>query len=188
MAVDDDDKPTVVLDLNALKKQKLKEEEELAEMVNKLEFAVGSEETQKSPTPKKVLTSSIETPALKVAKKKIPVVLFDFESDFFQKNRDKFPDGHEYHLATSLEELNKFLARKEPQLCVFNYDVNPKAVNSLTAQIKRKCPHIKTLIIAKTILPEKAKIHAASASGANGYYRLPLEQERIETEIQKIFA
>lgn len=190
MSVDDDDKPTVVLDLNALKKQKLKQEEDLANMAQELEFAVGSEPVAEPVTPKPAAPQTqTKTPApIATTSKNFTVILFDFQSDFFQKNRDKFPAGYNYQVATTLDELNKFLGQKQFQVCVFNYDSNPKAVNSLTAQIKRKFAHTKTMIMAKAISPEKAKIHAATPSGANGYYQFPLDAKKIEAELLKIHA
>ena len=176
MTSDDDDKPTVVLDLNALKKQKLKQEEELASIVQDLEFAVGPDETQETST---------QRASAQVAKS-FTVILFDFQSDFFEKEKAKFPAGYQYIIAKTLPDLNKNLANKAFQIVVFNYDVNPKAVNTLTAQIKQKFPFTKTMIMAKAISPEKAKLHAKTASGAHGYYQFPLDAKKIETEFQKI--
>ncbi|WPU63314.1 response regulator [Peredibacter starrii] len=194
--VEEDDKPTVVLDLNALKKQKLKQEEDLANIASELEFNVGDVDSEtyaqkvlaqkpktQTKTPVPVAKAAVKPVA---AKTSFPVILFDFQSDFFQKSKDKFPEGFEYHLAKDLAELNKFLASKTFQVVVFNYDVNAKAVNQLTAQIKQKFPHTKTLILARAISPEKAKLHAKTASGANGYLQLPLNADKLEAELLKI--
>lgn len=186
---EEDDKPTVVLDLNALKKQKLKQEEDLANIVSELEFNVGDVGGKPSaPTAKPKTLTKTPVPTKPVVKESFPVILFDFQSDFFQKEKDKFPAGFEYHVAKDLAELNKFLASKSFQVVVFNYDVNPKAVNQLSAQIKQKFPHTKTLIMAKAISPEKAKLHAQTASGAHGYYQFPLEATKIESELLKIHS
>lgn len=190
MSGDDDDKPTVVLDLNALKKQKLKQEEELANIVQELEFAVGPDDKPASSSaPKAMPVEAKSSPAvaqIPSAQKSTTVILFDFQSDFFAKSKAQFPKGFDYQIATSLPELNKFLANKTFQICVFNYDVNPKAVNQLTAQIKQKFPFTKTMIMAKAISPEKAKMHQKTASGANGYYQFPLDSKKIEAEFTKI--
>lgn len=182
---DEDDKPTVVLDLNALKKQKLKQEEDLANIGNELEFNVNLEKAQKAQAPQAKPMQI--TPVVK----KVPtctVILFDFQSDFFEKSKAEFPKGYNYQIAKDLPSLNKFLASKEFQIVVFNYDVNPKAVNQLSAQIKQKFVTTKTMIMAKAISPEKAKLHAATPSGATGYYQFPLIAEKIEAEFQKIQA
>lgn len=187
MSGDDDDKPTVVLDLNALKKQKLKQEEDLANMVQELEFAVGADENSEDELDIGIVSRpESSAPKPQSQKTQIKVILFDFQSDFFTKSVAKFPSGHEYHVVTTLPELNKFLSQKSFQIVVFNYDVSPKAVNQLTAQIKQKFPHIRTMIMARNISPEKAKIHAKTPSGANGYYQFPLEAKKIEAEFQKI--
>lgn len=210
MSDDDDDKPTVVLDLNALKKEKLKQEEELANIESELEFNVRPDQapapSARAPKPHSG-TSSVAVPEIipleddselfaekfldaraKTAEEKsgLTVILFDFQSDFFQKKMNQFPKGHSYHLAKTLPELNKFLTAKTLQIVVFNYDVNPKAVNQLTAQIKQKFPMTKTMIMATAISPQKALIHAKTPSGANGYYQFPLEGGKIEAEFQKI--
>lgn len=178
---DEDDKPTVVLDLNALKKQKLKQEEELANIAQELEFAVSNQETSSE--------SLLETPNIQEETlKKIRVILFDFQSPFFETSLNQFPQtGFEIHIAKTLPELNKFLAFKETQIIIFNYDANPKAVGQLCAQIKVKFPLSKPIIIAKNISPEKAKIHAQSPAGAKGYYQLPIDKDKIRKEIIRVF-
>ena len=210
MSGDDDDKPTVVLDLNALKKQKLKQEEDLANIAQELEFGVGPDDVVSSgsapkPAPipeaidaedfaeKFLETREPEAPKAKSQVTQAPsqksgftVILFDFQSDFFAKNKAQFPKGFDYQVANSLPELNKFLSSKTFQIVVFNYDVNAKAVNQLTTQIKQKFPTTKTIIMASKISPEKAKIHASTASGAHGYYQFPIDPKKIEAEFQKI--
>lgn len=210
---DEDDVKTVVLDLNALKKQKLLQEEELASIVSELEFNSNDEEPSQAPVSESSNSfGSLDTesfaekflgdrkaapaPAASPAKtqtkpatqKPIKVILFDYQSDFFQQNKAQFPKGFDYVIATTLNDLNTLLKEKSAQIAVFNYDANPKAVNQLTAQIKAKLPHTKTLIIAKAISPEKAVLHAKTASGANGYYQLPISGEKILKELIKIQA
>lgn len=167
---DEDDKPTVVLDLNALKKQKLKDEEDLANLASRLEFNVHQGE--------EAFSEEIEN--------MFKVIYFDFQSDLFSKT--KLPAGFETAIATDLKELNTHLKSKEFQVVVFNYDAHPKAVNQLCLQIKQKLPTTKTLIIAKNISPEKAKMHAKSPYGANGYLSLPLNEDKIKAELLKIYA
>lgn len=196
---DEDDKPTVVLDLNALKKQKLKQEEDLANIGLELEFNVDADagEPAKSPAVRKPPTKLEEEfgedklppkqrPTQEQKKPQFPVILFDLQSDFFKKTQGSFPKGFNYKIMTSLADLNVQLRTKDFQLAVFNYDVNPKAVNQLCAQIKQKFPNTKTMIMAKSISPEKAKLHAKTPSGASGYYQFPLEAEKIEKEFVKI--
>ncbi len=179
MAVDDDDKPTVVLDLNALKKQKLKQEEDLANIVEDLEFAVPPQAEEESEAPRK------ETSGPKMVEG-IRVILFDLQSDFFRKAITHLPKGFDYVIATDLAELNRYLGARSFQIVMFNYDANPKAVNHLCAQVTKKFPSTKTMIIARNISPEKARAHAQTPSGANGYYQLPIDTKKLLAEIQKI--
>ncbi len=174
---DEDDKPTVVLDLNALKKQKLAEEENLAHIVEEIEFDVLAHETSEE---------TITTVASAPEREQIRVVLFDFQTDFFQKSMKHFPMGFDYVMAKTLDELNNCLRSKDFQIVVFNYDVNPKAMNQLSAQIKQKFSNSKVLIVARAISPEKAKLHAKTPSGAAGYYQLPLDPKKLENELLRI--
>jgi len=189
---DEDDKPTVVLDLNALKKQKLQQEEEMANIVNELEFNVGEDDVNAPEADTENFAENFLNARKEVEVKKVPesskfsVILFDLQSDFFKKAQPSFPKGPSYKLIAGLNELNQQLRIKEFQIAVFNYDGNPKAVNQLTAQIKSKFPHIKTMIIAKNISPEKAKLHAKTPSGATGYFQLPLDSEKIMKEFLRI--
>ena len=176
---DEDDKPTVVLDLNALKKQKLFEEEKLAHIEDDIQFDV-IEKTTADYT----VTSVGHAPS----KENQKVVLFDFQSDFFSKSMRLLPAGYDYIMATSLDELNNCLRTKGFQIVVMNYDVNAKAVNQLSTQIKSKFPESKVLIIAKAISPEKAKMHAQTPAGAAGYYQLPLDATKMNQEFQKIIS
>lgn len=177
MSADDEDKPTVVLDLNALKKQKMKEEEELESLVHELEFGVGSD-------------NSIEDVQTYSKPQKVPrftVILFDFQSNYFQKTQAKLPDGYDYQIALDLVDLNKFLEPKKFQVVIFNYDVNPSAVNQLCSQVKRKFPFTKTMIVASSVSPKKAKIHSQSKYGAESYYQLPFDSNKVEAEFSKIY-
>ena len=176
---DEDDKPTVVLDLNALKKQKLAEEEKLAHIEEEIQFDVLeksiSEDTE---------TSAETSPS----KDNLKVILFDFQSDFFSESMSDLPEGYDYIMATTLDELNNCLRTKGFQIVVMNYDVNAKAVNQLSTQIKTKFPESKVLIVAKAISPQKAKMHAQTPAGAAGYYQLPLDANKMDQEFQKIFT
>lgn len=202
---DEDDKPTVVLDLNALKKQKLKQEEDLANLASELEFNIPAEDVVATTASeemdpetlaeqfldqraKPAAPKAVSAPAAKPASNLVPVILFDFESDFFAKSKAQFPKGYDYKVIKTLAELNQCLKNKSFQIAVFNYDVNPKAVNQLCAQIRAKMPTTKTMIMAKAISPEKAKAHAKTASGAAGYYQFPLDAAKIESEFKKIVA
>jgi hypothetical protein len=199
---DEDDKPTVVLDLNALRKQKLKQEEDLANIASELEFnippegeaAADSEDfaeqfleqrSKVTPPAKAAATNSKITPPKEGS---VPVILFDFTSDFFKQSLAQLPKGFAYKIIKTLPELNQCLKSKNFQIVVFNYDGNPKAVNQLCAQIKAKMPTTKTMIMAKAISPEKAKMHAKTASGASGYYQYPLDAAKVEKEFQKIHS
>ena len=189
----EDDKATVVLDLNALKKQKMKHEEELANIGSELEFNVLKEEDEALPIDDDTFRSQMIPNAIneeeeeeETLKAEYPIIFLDLQSDYFKKNESLLPSGYNYKIINSLEQLNQQLKNKNFQILVLNYDVNAKAVNQVTAQIKTKFPFTRTMILAKAISPEKAKVHAKTPSGAHGYYQLPIDANRFEKEIQKI--
>lgn len=179
---DEDDKPTVVLDLNALKKQKLQQDEELANLASELEFIVAEDPNQDSED----FAEKFLDERGKKAKASFNVILFDFQSDFFQKSQKQMPKGYNYQIARNLGELNTLLRGNDFQVAVFNYDVSPKAVNQLSVQIKQKFPATRILIMARVISPKKAQIHAKTPSGAHGYYQFPIETEKLEQELQRM--
>jgi hypothetical protein len=186
---DEDDKPTVVLDLNVLKKQKLKQEEDLANIGSDLEFNTQPDSEGQSADSEDFAEQFLEqrtraAPAAKV--NTFPIILFDFTDDLFQRSQTQFPVGYNYKIVKTLAELNQCLKSKEFQIVIFNYDGNPKAVNQLCAQIKAKKPATKTMIMAKAISPAKAIAHAKTAAGAAGYYQYPLDAAKIEQEFKKI--
>ena len=198
---DEDDKPTVVLDLNLLKKQKLMQEEDLANIATELEFNTAPEaessedfaeqflEQRSKAAPSTAGKSAVTNSKLTASKEaSFPVILFDFTSDFFQKSQAQFPKGFSYKIVKTLADLNQCLKSKDFQIVIFNYDGNPKAVNQLCAQIKAKKPATKTMIMAKSISPEKAVAHAKTASGAASYYQYPVEASKIEKELKKLQA
>lgn len=169
---DEDDRPTVVLDLNALKKQKLKDEEDLANMASKIEFNVHHGEKGAA--------------AVQVKEELFKVIYFDFQSNLFSEI--ELPHQFSTVIVNDIKELNQHLKSKDFQIAVFNYDAHPKAVNQLTLQIKQKLPSTKTIIVAKNISPEKAKLHAKTPSGADGYLSQPLSAESLRSEFLRIFS
>jgi hypothetical protein len=167
-----DEKTTVVINLEDLIEQKEKHDQYLKQTVEDLEFAL----------PETIPVSSHEpSESLEVR-----VILFDFESDLFHLSFGEFPAGYNYHLIRELSELNQILNAKIPQILVFHYSSNPKVVNQLSSQVRKKFPQVRTLMVANKISPEKAKLHAESVAGADGYFQLPLDGERFTKELERI--
>jgi DNA-binding NtrC family response regulator len=166
MSSNDDDKPTVVLDLAALKKLKLKQSEELDQAAQDLEFITATEDSPQAES--------------------LKVILFDYKSDLFKSSLNHLGTHHQFDLASELGPLNKMLASKTHQVIAFNFDVEPKSISHLVVQIKKKFPELKILLIAKKISPSKAKQHAQTPAGAHGYYQLPFEAQRFEEQLQEI--
>ena len=156
--------------------------------MQELEFSVGPDEEFKLETADSTEYAEkfLEERQKKDLSNDLTIVLFDYESNFFKNSKAEFPERFKYQLAKNLSELNKALSSEKPQLIVFHYDANSKVVNHLCAQIKKKFPNCKTLIMAKSISPQKALVHAKTPSGADGYYQLPLDSIKIESEFLKI--
>ncbi|MBC76916.1 MAG: hypothetical protein CME64_12960 [Halobacteriovoraceae bacterium] len=171
MSDQEDDKPTVVLDLNSLREEAKSEQDQLDDVASEIEFAaaVDDSEQEESQSPEQPLS----------------VVLFDFQSDFFSKNVGSFPSPYQYSVVDNLKELNTHLQSQKDQVVVFNYNAAPKAVNQLCAQIKTKFPKIGTVIMAKNLSEEKAQQHQNTKSGAKAYVSAPFKVETLKAAIQK---
>lgn len=164
MSDQEDDKPTVVLDLNALKESVKSEQDELDDVASEIEFSAHTED---------------------VPEQQLNVVLFDFKSEFFTKNVNKFPPAFKYEVVDNLKELNAHLQSQQNHVVMFNYNAAPKAVNQLCAQIKTKFPKIGTVIMAKNLSSEKAQQHQSTKSGANAYVSAPFKVESLRDAIEK---
>lgn len=166
MSGDEDDKATVVIDLNALKKEKERKEKEIAEMAVDLEFATDASD-----------------PAAAQAKPKsasAPVLLFDFGGSFFTEHKAHIPTDLDTKLVTGLPDLNNWLKKKTPLVVVFAFEANPKAVNQLCAQLKAKFKHVRTVIVAKNLSPDKVKLHQASPAAAAAYVKVPFTKDEFK--------
>jgi hypothetical protein len=176
---DDEDDATVVVDLAML--QKLKnggdiKGEDGEEIIPELDFGSNSNDDDES------------TPAEEADNvPSFPVLLFEYGKPLFEATQPTLPIGFEYELIKDVNVLSSKLKGDEFKIVLFNYDGNPKAVNTLSGQIKSKFPKIKTIIFAKNISPDKAAIHKASASGADGYISGEIETEKVKAEFLKIY-
>mgnify|MGYP001165526451 CR=1 FL=1 len=164
MSDQEDDKPTVVLDLNALKEGVKSEQDELDDVASEIEFSAHTEDGPEQ---------------------QLNVLLFDFQSKFFTNNVSKFPPTFKYEVVDNLKELNAHLQSQQNQVVMFNYNAAPKAVNQLCAQIKTKFPHIGTVIMAKNLSSDKAQQHQNTKSGANAYVSSPFKIETLKVAIEK---
>lgn len=192
MSNDNDDKPTVVLDLNALKKELAEKQKVDEEVTQDIEFAVHDQvgaSQDKSNNSSLVIDEDLGDDLVDLTEEGsiLKLVFFDFHSQYFSKLVPKLPsDFADYVIISELKELNDILQSKEPVTVLFNYNAAPKAVNQLTAQIKAKFPDAKTVIIAKGLSPEKASQHQKSKSGANTYLSVPFSIDKFKEEILKI--
>jgi hypothetical protein len=159
MPGNEDDKATVVIDINALKKEKERKEKEIAEYAGSLEFGIGDEEDEPRSGEKSL--------------HQVPVLFFEFGGRTFAEMKMQLPSEIEYKILKDLPELNEWLKKKTPLVIVFAFDVNPKAINQLCAQLKVKFKLVHTVIVAKKLSAEKVKLHKASPAGAAGYVQYP---------------
>lgn len=173
MSGEEDDKPTVVLDLDALKKELKQKENELSDIASDISF--GTEEDELS-------TLDEETQP----KSETPVILFDFNSTFFSENEDDFPSGHNFQIVKELKELNTIMQQRKPAIVVFNYSAYAKACTQLTLQIKEKFPLIRIILAAKNLSKEKAEKHKATRAGAHGYLTIPIQKENFASLIEEL--
>jgi hypothetical protein len=173
MSDDEDDKPTVVLDINALKAELDKKKEELDDIAQDLSFAA-TEEIADEPAPEEPTIHDKE------------YILFDLNSEFFQKNKAKLPGDFNYVVVNDLKELNSKMQSGDDKVVIFNYNAAPKAVNQLTIQIKAKFPKVKTVIMAKNLSDDKAQAHKKTKSGAHAYISVPFKNENMIDILKKV--
>jgi PleD family two-component response regulator len=184
----EDDKPTVVLDIRALKAQMEKKTAKGDNAIDQeFEFAVlekaKAENEEESADTGLSLDDELSLEEETDVKR---VILFDLQSDYFQKLIEKIPKTFHYEVITELKVLNGILTKKEPVIILFNYNAAPKSVNQLTTQIKAKFPAAKTVIIAKGLTPEKALEHQKSSAGANAYLSIPFNVTKLEETIKNL--
>lgn len=173
---DEDDKATVVIDLNKLKKEKEKQEKALATIAENLEFNVGEEAaSQATPEPMPIPQDPNH-----------PVVMFEFQGKMFEALQDRFPDTHEFHLVATLPELNGWLKKKIPFILCLPLDMNPKGVNQLCVQLKAKFPQVHVILVGKTLNAQKVAIHQASPAGVSGYLVYPFTTETLSRTLGKL--
>jgi len=161
---------TVVLDINKLKEEMAKKND-LSAQAESLDFAVKAD----------VAEEASEAEAIK-----LKVILFEFGSPLFETEMANFPPIADFILCKDVKELSQHLKNPGKQVVMFNYNGDPKAVNTLTKQIKEKFQNTKTVIIAKNLAPDKVKIHQDSPSGANEYINLPFTEENLTAVLKKL--
>lgn len=177
MSDDEDDKPTVVLDINALKAELENKKSEMENIVQDISFAV-EEEIEQDIEP--------EFDATPESSDDKEYILFDLNSEFFQKNKEKLPGDFNYVVVKELKELNNKMQSGDDKVVIFNYNAAPKAVNQLTIQIKAKFPKVKTVIMAKNLSDEKAQAHKKTKSGAHAYISVPFKNENMVDILKKV--
>jgi hypothetical protein len=165
MSGEEDDKATVIIDINALKKEKEQKEKEIADMAHALKFSGVPVET---------------------GVHQIPVIFFEFGGTLFQESRAHIPKDMNCKIVSTLPELNEWLKKKIPMVVVFPFDINPKSVNQLSAQLKIKFKHVKTIFVARALSHDKIKVHQASVAGAHAYLKSPFSIEEIQTCLNEI--
>lgn len=175
MQEEDEDKPTVVLDFNAMKEE-LKSSEDLTDAG--IEFNLDGILGDDAP-----LESSVEEDGPSY---EFNIYLFDYNDDFFSKNFDLVGMTNGLGIINSLSELNKTLSDDPGCLVVFYYNQSPKAVNQLSAQIKAKFKKARTLIVANNLSPKKAQAHASSKYASNSYLSYPFKKDEFHKAISEI--
>lgn len=160
MSDNEEDKKTVVLNLEELKRLKNLEENPIENV--DLEFSSNEE-----------MNSNL-------------LILFDYQSNLFKENLDLFSKIYQTKLVNDLVSLNQQLTMKANHIVLFNYSAAPNAVNQLCAQIKKKYPNVKTVITALNLSEEKAQSHMNSESGANSYLSYPFDFDKVKNILNKL--
>lgn len=177
--MDEDDKATVVIDLNKLKKEKEKQEKELANVAESLEFNLASDDDAPvTPT----IPGSAAKPAPATG---LPVVFFEFGQTLFTKLKAQLPSGPEYHFAAQLPEINAWIKKRTPFVLCLPLDVNPKAINQLCVQLRAKYPHVKVVVVSQVLTADKIALHQKSPAKANAYMGYPFSKADLSSVLDR---
>mgnify|MGYP000663398879 CR=1 FL=1 len=189
MSDEQDDKPTVVLDISALKEE-LASKKQVDAIDQDIEFAVHDETSpniSSGNTNELSLEEELEDEVDLLGSGKRKIIFFDYSSQYFSKLAPKLPqENYEFNIITELKELNAYLQSGESIVVIFHYNAAPKAVNQLSTQIKSKFPSAKTIIVAKGLSPDKASAHQKSKAGANAYLSVPFSVKQFTGAIDSI--
>lgn len=172
MQDEDEDKPTVVIDFEAMKEE-LKNEENLTSA--DILFNVTESDTEPA-TKDDVETKSYD----------FNIYLFDFNTDYFQHNYHHLNITEGLGILKTLPELNQTLTEDPASLVLFYYNGHPKAVNQLCAQIRAKFKQSRTIIVAEKLSPQKAQAHAKTKYRADSYLSTPLTSASFEDALSQI--
>lgn len=151
-----DDAATVVVNIKDLKNEYENVDE--AKEINDLEFSTN-------------VTDS---------KSRKQLLAFDFKSKTFETLVSKSILPIDTKLINDLNGLNSALKEHGDSCVLFNYHVEPKAVNKLLNQIKKLYPQSTTILMAKGLTGPIVQKHQASPSKADEYLNFPFKINEIE--------
>lgn len=158
---EEDDKPTVVLDLNKLKEEldSRKDSGKIIDQDIEINFS-----------------SSPDNPKAETIEEK-NIVFYEAagEDELSQLASDA---QFKYRIITELKDLNQAIKEKDLNL-VFYYGKNQKTITSLLKQINAKNLPINTILLAKNLSDQKAKAHAQTAFAAKEYLSYPASIEEL---------
>ncbi|MAX67812.1 MAG: hypothetical protein QF441_04990 [Bacteriovoracaceae bacterium] len=192
---DDEEKSTVILDLDSMKEEMAKAEEEeennqensisYDQKLDEIEFVVDSKNKSNESSEENDglfdLTDEDEQEQV------TPLALFTYQTDYFEHHPILTNSKYQVSQISDLKQLNSLIKNKnENSLLLFYYNSNPKIVNQILAQLNKKFPHVKTVIIATKLSDKKAKIHAQSKYAAHKYLKDPFEIYELDNLIQDL--
>mgnify|MGYP003691535339 FL=1 len=172
----DDDVSTIVLDFGDLK-SKLDEQEDILEdqdSVEELAFATDTLKQDSTATSLKALA-----PYRKI-------YLVAYTTEFFTKHQEIFEILENYEILEDMACLNKAITESPDAIFIMYFNDTPKAINQISAQLKRKFPESDSVIIAKNLSDAKAKQHKESKYGANEYLNEPFTPNDLEETLSHL--
>lgn len=157
-----EDNATVVVNIKDLKKHY----EELSDIseIDNLEFLVDSEEPK------------IENANLAV---------FDYKGNTLQEMIKIGIIPNYAKVLTDPKELNEYLKIKEIKHILFNYHIEPKAINTLLTQINKISPKTVTIVVAQGLTDQFINKHQSSTSKATKYLNYPFKLSDL-TDMLKV--
>jgi hypothetical protein len=192
MSDEEDDKPTIILDLDSVKKQL---NNEVIDQSDVVDFGVTENDElsrvdiSMSDIEQSVIDSdNTAATVVDIGKEKPIVLCFDHESTFFKDNFPQFPHTYEYIVISNVEALNQHLSDTKAKIIMLNFSANGKVANLVSKQIRNKFSHIKAIILANNLSDSKAQAHQKTDAGAAGYLSIPINTDKMVSVFTEVLG
>ncbi len=128
---------------------------------------------QASPKPTPVQMRAF---ASQIDKIKSRIVLFDYKTNYYEEMLTEEANVS-LEIVKEFEELPKMLKEEKSTVLFLNYSGYPRLCNQMIPLVKEKFKHVKIVLTAKLLTPEKVKAHRESELAVHDYLNMPFTLE-----------